>query len=172
MLDRFLQPVPLGVPGELYVGGIGLSQGYFRRPELTAERFIPHPFSTEPGAKFIGRGIKFVGSRTENLAFMGRLDDQVKIRGFRVELGEIEQVLCQHQQVRQAVVLVREDQRGEKQLVAYLQLKRNADIDWRSYLSRKLPDYMVPAAFVVLDSFPLTPNGKVDQTGITRTQTH
>lgn len=163
VLDRFLQPVPLGVPGELYVGGRGLSQGYFRRPELTAERFIPHPFSTEPGAKLYRTGDQVRWLPDGNLAFLGRLDDQVKIRGFRVELGEIEQVLCQHQEVRQAVVLVREDQRGEKQLVAYLQLKRNADIDWRSYLSRKLPDYMVPAAFVVLDSFPLTPNGKVDR---------
>jgi len=173
ILDAHLQPVPIGVAGELYIGGNGLARGYFKRPELTAEKFIRDPFA----APASGGGREGANARlykTGDLAryhadgtieFLGRIDHQVKIRGFRIELGEIETVLAQHAQVRQAVVVAREDTPGDKRLVAYLiaRLPAPSVTDLRSFLKEQLPDYMVPAAFVMLEAFPLTPNGKVDR---------
>ncbi|MGQ4807005.1 Linear gramicidin synthase subunit B [Candidatus Entotheonellaceae bacterium PAL068K] len=174
LMDARLQPVPIGVPGELYVGGVGLARGYLRRPELTAERFIPNPYSNEPGAclyRTRDRARYWQGGEIE---FLGRADHQVKIRGFRIELGEIEAVLSEHAAVREQVVVVRQDRPGDKRLVAYLVVNdprptqpppdHSALVtDFRTHLGRKLPDYMVPAAFVVLEALPLTPNGKIDR---------
>jgi amino acid adenylation domain-containing protein len=166
VLDKHLQPVPVGVPGELYLGGAGLARGYLNRPELTAERFIPNPFSQEPGARLYKTGDLVRYRPDGNLEYIGRADFQVKIRGFRIELGEIETTLSQHPQVREAVVVAQEDAHGEKRLVAYLVLAA-ADApstsNLRSFLKEHLPDYMVPATFVVLEALPLTPSGKVDR---------
>ncbi len=166
LLDRHLHPVPIGVPGELYLGGDGLARGYVNRPELTAERFIRHPFSRDQQARLYRTG-DLVRYRPEgNLEFLGRVDEQVKIRGIRIEPGEIETVLSQHPAVLQAVVVAREDTPGDTRLVAYIvpggDLAPNAS-DLRSYLQQQLPYYMVPAAFVLLDALPLMPNGKVDR---------
>lgn len=166
LLDRHLQLVPIGVPGELHAGGDGLARGYFKRPELTAERFIRHPFSDVPGARLYKTG-DWARYRVDgNIELIGRLDHQVKIRGFRIELGEIEAALSQHPAIQQAVVVAREDVPGDKRLVAYTvaqpsQMLKASDL--RSYLKAKLPDYMVPSAFVSLEALPLTPNGKVDR---------
>jgi len=165
VLDPHLQPVPIGVPGELYIGGDGLARGYCNRRELTAEKFIPHSFSKEPGARLYKTGDLVRYLPDGNIEFLGRIDHQVKIRGFRIELGEIESVLSQHPAVQQTVVLAREDIRGEKGLVAYVVSNQQSTPtinDLRTFLKQKLPDYMVPSAFVVLDSLPLTPNGKLD----------
>lgn len=166
ILDPRRQPVPIGVPGEMFVGGAALARGYLHRPELTADRFIPNPFNGEPGARLYKTGdlARFLPGR--DIEYLGRIDHQVKIRGFRIELGEIESVLCQHVAVREAVVLAREDGPGGKRLVAYLTTKNGAApgvSELREYLKIKVPEYMVPAAFVVLDKFPLTNNGKVDR---------
>ena len=167
LLDRGLQPVPQGVAGEMYVGGAGLSRGYLRRPALTAERFIPHPFSPDvPGARLYRSGDQARYRAAEDLEYLGRLDEQVKIRGFRIELGEIESVLREHPAVRAAAVLAREDEPGDKRLVAYIvPTEETAALvtQLRSYLQEKLPDYMVPAACVPLESFPRTPSGKIDR---------
>jgi amino acid adenylation domain-containing protein len=166
VLDANLRPVPVGVAGELYVGSVGLARGYLHRPELTAERFIPNPFSNEPGSRLYRTGDLGRYRRDGNLEYIGRVDQQVKVRGFRIELGEIESTLQQHPAVRDAVVLAREDTPGDKRLVAYLISEPGATADvsqWRAWLLQKLPDYMVPATFVVLDEFPLTPSGKVDR---------
>jgi amino acid adenylation domain-containing protein len=166
LLDRYLQPVPIGVPGELHVGGLGLTRGYLNRPELTAERFIPNPFSSEPGARFYKTGdlARYLPDGT--IEYLGRLDYQVKIRGFRMELGEIEAVLEQHPAICQAVVLAREEVPSDVRLVAYVVLIRDstpAMSELRNFLKEKLPEYMVPSAFVVLEALPLTPSGKVDR---------
>jgi amino acid adenylation domain-containing protein len=166
LLDRHLQLVPTGVPGELHIGGDGLARGYFNRPELTAERFIRHPFSDVPGARLYKTGDWARYHDDGNIELIGRLDHQVKIRGFRIELGEIEAALSQHPTIQQAVVVVREDVPGDKRLVAYTvawpsQMPNASDL--RGYLKAKLPDYMVPSAFVSLEALPLTPNGKVDR---------
>ncbi len=169
LLDGSLQPAPVGVGGELYIGGDGLAWGYFMRPELTAEKFIPNPFSQEPGARLYRTGDLARYWPDGAIEFLGRLDQQVKIRGFRIELTEIEAVLAQHPTVREAAVLAREDVAGEKRLVAYVALdpiERGAaptGIELRSYLRQKLPEYMTPSVFVELDALPLTPNGKVDR---------
>jgi amino acid adenylation domain-containing protein/non-ribosomal peptide synthase protein (TIGR01720 family) len=167
LVDANLQPVPIGIPGELYIGGAGLARGYLNHPERTAERFILHPFSVAPGARLYKTGdlARYLPDGT--LEFLGRLDQQVKIRGYRVEPEEIEAVLRQHVLVREAVVLARQDERCDAtRLVAYLTANQEFAPSLpalRSFLKQKLPEYMVPSAFVVLEALPLTPNGKVDR---------
>jgi amino acid adenylation domain-containing protein len=162
ILDSFLHPVPIGVQGELYIGGDGLARGYLNRPELTAEKFIPDPFSAAPGARMYKTGDMARYRFDGNIEFLGRADHQVKIRGFRIELGEIEAVLGQHPAVREAVVLAREDAPGEKRLVAYVVADSMAD-ELRRFLKDKLPEYMVPAVVVLLEAMPVMPNGKIDR---------
>jgi amino acid adenylation domain-containing protein/FkbM family methyltransferase len=166
ILDRYLQPVPIGVSGELCIGGAGVTRGYINRPELTAEKFITDPFSSESGARLYKTGDLARYLPDGNIEFLGRIDHQVKIRGFRIEPGEIEAVLSQHAAVREAVVVSREDVPGEKRLVAYLVLSKNSGSttsELRGFLQQKLPDYMIPSVFVFLESLPLTPNGKIDR---------
>ncbi|MFY2558179.1 amino acid adenylation domain-containing protein [Corallococcus terminator] len=167
VLDRHLQPVPIGVPGELHIAGAGVARGYLRRPELTAERFLPEPFGAEAGARMYKTGdlARYLPDGT--LEFLGRIDDQVKLRGFRVELGEIEAALRQHPQVLDAAATVRAEANGDKRLVAYLVWKtpelRTSTPELRRFVAEALPHYMVPAAFVSLDALPLTSHGKVDR---------
>jgi amino acid adenylation domain-containing protein len=166
LLDQHLQLVPIGVSGELHIGGAGLARGYLNRPELTAEKFIPHPFSHEPGARLYKTGDLARYLPDGNLEFLGRIDQQVKIRGFRIEPGEVESVLGQHPAIRETVVVAREDIPGDKRLVAYVVVHRHpvpSISELHRFLKEKLPDSMVPAAFVFLDTLPLTPNGKVDR---------
>ncbi|WP_295621674.1 non-ribosomal peptide synthetase [Chamaesiphon sp. GL140_3_metabinner_50] len=163
ILDADLQPVPIGVEGELHIGGDGLARGYLNRPDLDAVKFIAHPIAT------VGRLYK-TGDRARylpngNIEFLGRIDNQVKIRGFRIELGEVETTLATHPSVREVKVIVREDRPGDKRLVAYIIAHPQAQIsdrDLRTFLLARLPDYLIPSAFVPIDIFPLTPNGKVD----------
>jgi amino acid adenylation domain-containing protein len=165
ILDKHLQPVPIGVPGELYIGGDGLARGYLNRPELTSEKFIPNPFSHSKSERLYKTGDLARYLSDGNIEFLGRIDHQVKIRGFRIELGEIEAVLNTHPQIQQVVVITTEDMAGNKGLVAYIvttdESLTNNQI--REFLFSKLPEYMVPSAFVTLDTLPLTPNGKVDR---------
>jgi aspartate racemase len=164
LLDRHLQAVPIGVPGEVYIGGDGLAGGYLNRPELTAEKFIPHPFAPEPGARLYRTGDLARYLPDGVIEFLGRTDNQVKIRGYRIEPEEIETVLRGHPQVSETVVLARMDAGGDKRLVGYV--VTNAPVAMsglRNFLAQKLPDYMVPSAFVFLDALPLTPNGKIDR---------
>lgn len=167
VLDSYLQPVPVGVAGELYIGGDGLARGYLKRPELTAERFIPHPFSQEPGARIYNAGDLVRYRPNGEIEIIGRSDHQVKIRGFRIELGEIEAVLSQHPCVQQCVVVVREDTPGNKRLIAYIATgeQTNAALvsELRNHVRESLPDYMLPSAFVLLKALPRTPNGKIDR---------
>jgi amino acid adenylation domain-containing protein len=166
ILDAYRQPAPIGVPGELYLGGQGLARGYLNRPELTAEKFIPDPFSGLPGERLYRTGDLARYRPDGNIEVIGRLDHQVKVRGFRIELGEIESVLSRHQDVQEAVVLAREDVPGDKRLVGYVILRHGQAVDaqsLRAFLREQLPDYMVPSLFVALDAFPLTPNGKVNR---------
>ena len=193
VLDRHSNPVPVGVPGELHIGGVSLARGYLNRPELTAERFITDPFSREPGARLYRTGdvARYLSDGT--IEYAGRVDDQVKVRGYRIELGEVEAILSQHPAVRETAVMVREDNPGDKRLVAYVVLEEEqapsvsevislikkgdhlvahagprADqspggSELRGYLKERLPEYMVPSAFVVLEELPLTPSGKVNR---------
>ncbi|MCI0585368.1 MAG: non-ribosomal peptide synthetase, partial [Planctomycetes bacterium] len=166
LLDPSLQPVPLGVPGELHIGGLGLARGYLERPDLTAAKFIPHPFHPDPQARLYKTGDLARYRSDGSLLYLGRLDHQVKLRGFRIELGEIEATLEQHPAIRQAVVLLRDDRPGDRRLVAYLVAHDPAALApaaLRDFLKDRLPLYMLPAAFVPLDAFPLTPSGKVDR---------
>ncbi len=168
LLDTHGQPVPLGAAGELYIGGVGVARGYLNRPELTAERFLPDPFSQHKDAWMYKTGDLARYLSDGNLVFLGRNDHQVKIRGFRIELGEIEAVLQRHSTVAHAAVSVREDLTGHKQLVGYVvpTIQAQSELDpaeLRQYLARELPSYMVPAAIVPLHALPLTPNGKLDQ---------
>ncbi|WP_146741412.1 condensation domain-containing protein, partial [Lonsdalea populi] len=166
ILDAQGQPAPLGVTGEIHIGGDGVARGYLYRPELTAERFIPDPFSTTPDARLYKTGDLGRWRPDGNIEYLGRNDFQVKLRGFRIEPGEIEARLMQCPGVREAVVVAREDHRGDTRLVAYLQTQPGAELlpaDLRRRLSESLAEYMVPSAFVTLDTFPLTPNGKLDR---------
>lgn len=162
ILDSHGQPQPIGVPGELYIGGLGLARGYRHLPAMTAEKFLPNPF--HPGRYYrTGDLVRYRANGT--IEYLGRIDNQVKIRGFRIELGEIESALTHHAQVQQAVVVAQSDSSGGKRLVAFLiaAAPTPAGDELRTFLRQRLPEYMVPAAFVTLDQLPLTPNGKVDR---------
>ena len=184
ILNSELEPVPAGVPGDLYIGGHGLARGYHHRPALTAEKFRPHPFSSEPGARLYKTGDLARYLPDGQIEFLGRIDHQVKIRGFRIELGEIEATLIEHPAVQEAVVMAREDAPGQPRLVAYIIPRQdraptkkamptsstNGEAgpgqltgELRRYLQTTLPDYMIPAAFILMDTLPLTPNRKVDR---------
>ncbi|MHC5728742.1 MAG: condensation domain-containing protein, partial [Nostoc sp.] len=159
-----MQPVAVGVAGELYIGGDGLARGYLNRPELTEEKFIPNPFSDSKSQRLYKTGDLARYSGDGNVEFVGRIDNQVKIRGFRIELGEIEAVLNTHPQIQQAVVIATEDISGNKRLIAYV-VTRDKSLtvnQLREFLRPKLPEYMMLSAFVTLDTLPLTVNGKVD----------
>jgi len=166
VLDRQLQPVPVGIPGELHIGGAGLARGYLNRPELTAEKFISDPFGDVPGARLYKTGDLARYRPDGNIEFLGRIDHQVKIRGFRIELGEIEAVLMQYSAIREVVAVAREVMPGDKRIVAYVVPKAGLQpttSELRRFLAAKLPEYMIPSLFVMLDSLPLTANGKVDR---------
>jgi len=166
VLDAHLQLLPVGVPGELFIGGTGLAKGYWNQPELTAERFMPNPFSREPGARMYRTGDLVRWLPDGNLEFLGRFDNQVKIRGFRVELGEVEASLRQCSAVREAVVIAREDTPGNRRLVAYVvpkQATAPTAAELRSFLKDRLPEFMLPSAYVMITELPLTPSGKLDR---------
>ncbi|HEX7893580.1 MAG TPA: amino acid adenylation domain-containing protein, partial [Terriglobales bacterium] len=166
VLDANGRPTPIGVPGELYIAGDGVARGYFRRPELTAEKFLHDPFSAQPDARMYRTGDLARFLPDGNIQYLGRTDFQVKIRGFRIELGEIESLLAQHPAVQQTVVAAREDSPGDKRLVAYIVPKSGEHLsttDARAYLRQNLPDYMLPSVVMELEALPLTPNGKVDR---------
>lgn len=173
ILDEQQQPVPIGVPGELHIGGAGLARGYLHRLDLTAEKFVTNPFA-EPGSRLYRTGDRVRYRADGSLEFLGRIDYQVKIRGFRIELGEIETVLSQHPAIARCVVIDREDTPGDKRLVAYLvcsQVYLPASDEFRRFLQKQLPDYMIPAAFVALKELPLTPNGKIDRRALPKPDT-
>ncbi|MFL6332078.1 MAG: amino acid adenylation domain-containing protein [Pyrinomonadaceae bacterium] len=169
ILDATLQPVPVGVAGEMYIGGDGLSRGYLNRPELTAEKFLPNPFSREPGARLYCIGDLGRWREDGEIEYLGRIDHQVKIRGYRVELGEIEAALARHEGVREGVVVSREDAAGDPRLVAYVVARPGASLSTeqlRSHLKERLPDYMIPSFFMLLDALPLNPNGKLERAAL------
>ena len=166
VLDQHRQPVPIGVAGEMYVGGSGVARGYLSRPELTADRFIPDPFRSGPEERLYKTGDLARLLPNGDMEYLGRIDHQVKIRGFRIELGEIESVLASHPAIHHSLVLAREDTPGDKRLVAYVVPKPNQQpsiADLRSYVRQSLPEYMVPSFFSLLATFPLTPTGKIDR---------
>jgi acyl carrier protein len=166
VVDQFMNPVPIGIYGELCIGGAGLALGYLNRPALTAEKFIPDPFSSDPGARLYRTGDLMRYCEDGTLEFGGRLDHQVKVRGFRIELGEVEAALSRHASVRAAVVVAREERPGEQRLVAYVVGNQNplpTASEWRMFLIQRLPEYMIPSLFVSLAALPLLPNGKVNR---------
>lgn len=166
LLDGSFAPVPDGVPGEIFIGGKGVARGYLNRPELNRERFVPDPFSGDPSARLYRSGDLARKLPGGDLEYLGRIDHQIKIRGFRIELGEIESMLNQHPAVRESIVLALNTKSNEKRLAAYVVARGSATGligELREHLARKLPDYMIPAAYVFLPSLPLTPNGKVDR---------
>lgn len=171
LLDSRLQPVPEGTEGEIYIAGAGLARGYLNRPDLTNEKFIPNPFSSEPGSRLYKTGDLAIQLPDGNLKYLGRIDHQVKIRGFRIELGEIESVLTKHPGVRQVVVVAREVSANDKRLAAYIVPKSTSDSlrqnlmtrELRNFLKMELPEFMIPSAFVFLEELPLTLNGKIDR---------
>lgn len=168
ILDSHLQPVPVGVTGELYIGGEGLARGYLNRPELTAEKFIPNPFSTESSSRLYKTGDLARYFPDGNLELIGRIDRQVKVRGFRIELGEVEAAFSLHPDIQQLVVVVREDAPGDKRLVAYYVTQSETVLarELRQFVQDKLPLHMIPSAFVPLDALPFTPNGKIDRSAL------
>ncbi|MEH2068925.1 MAG: amino acid adenylation domain-containing protein [Nostoc sp.] len=166
ILDENLEPVPVGVPGELYIGGVGLARGYLNRPKLTQEKFISNPFEEIGGSKLYKTGDLVRYLPNGNIEYLGRIDNQVKIRGFRIELGEIETALSQHGNVQTSCVIACEETPGNKRLVAYVVPQKDVTLimgELRQFLADKLPGYMLPTAFIILESLPLTPNGKVDR---------
>src|ERR1051326_5354674 len=171
ILNEAMRPVPIGIAGELYIGGDGLARGYLNKPELTAERFIANPFSAQPGARLFRTGDLVRYLRDGMIEYLGRIDHQVKIRGYRIELGEIEAALLEETDINQAVLVARQDNPDDKRLVAYIVSKGSQELsitqlsitELRNYLKDRLPDYMIPSAFVMLDKLPLNPNGKVDR---------
>jgi amino acid adenylation domain-containing protein len=171
LLDKNMQPVPIGIAGEIYIGGDGLARGYLNRPELTMEKFIPNPFSIDESARLYKTGDLGRFMQDGNIEFLGRIDNQVKIRGFRIELGEVESVLRKHPNMQDLIVVVKDDANRDKRIVAYIVEKNNADsyrdgnliTELRNYLKDKLPEFMVPSVFVVMDKLPMTPNGKIDR---------
>ena len=176
VLDRYLRPMPVGAPGELFIGGIAVTRGYWRRPARTATAFVPDPFASEPGARLYRTGDLVRYKADGRIEFLGRIDDQVKLSGYRIELGEIEAVLQQHEAIKEAVVVLRdfgrEDEeagREDKRLVAYFTANTESDplvSALREHLQSSLPDYMIPAVFVALESMPLMPNGKIDRNAL------
>lgn len=166
ILDKYLNPVPAGIPGELYIGGVDVAKGYLKNPELTESKFIPDIFSNKPGAKLYKTGDAAKFMIDGNIEFLGRVDNQVKLRGYRIELGEIESKLNQYYTVEESIVIVREDKPGNQRLAAYIVNRNNSEIisdDIKQFLRESLPEYMIPSVFIVLDNLPLTPNGKVDR---------
>ena len=166
ILDAAGEPLPVGVPGELYIGGVGLAEGYCSQPAETAERFVSHPFSDSRDARLYRTGDRVRYLPDGNVEFLGRVDDQAKIRGFRIEPREVQAILAAHPSVREGVVVTREDIPGEQRLVAYVIPAPGAVAssgELRSWVKTRLPDYMVPSAFVTMKAFPLTPNGKLDR---------
>ncbi|MCL5997211.1 MAG: amino acid adenylation domain-containing protein, partial [Chloroflexi bacterium] len=166
VLDRQLQPVPIGVAGEIHIGGAGVARGYLNRPELTAQKFIADPFNSQPGAQLYKTGDLACWRPDGQLEFLGRTDDQIKLRGFRIEPGEIEAILSQHPSVRTAVLMAHETDDGDKRLVAYIVPADGQAIntgELRTFLKAMLPEYMLPSVFLTLETLPLTPNGKVDR---------
>jgi len=164
ILDELGEPVPMSVAGEIHIGGAQVARGYAGRPVATAESFVPDPFSGEPGARLYRTGDMGRWTAGGTIEFLGRNDDQVKVRGFRIELGEIEARLAEHPDVRAAVVVAREDTAGDKRLVAYYVGGDEVELEaLRAHLEERLPEYMVPAAYVRLDAVPRLPNGKVDR---------
>ncbi|HKS08032.1 MAG TPA: amino acid adenylation domain-containing protein, partial [Pyrinomonadaceae bacterium] len=169
VLDQFMNPVPIGIYGELCIGGAGLAHGYLNRPGLTAEKFIPDPFGGEPGARMYRTGDLVRYREDGSLEFGGRLDHQVKVRGFRIELGEVEAAMSRHEAVRAVVVVAREVREGDQRLVAYVVGKEKqlpTASEWRTFLIQRLPEYMIPSLFVSLEELPLLPNGKVNRAAL------
>jgi acyl carrier protein len=169
VLDADLEPVPIGVPGELYIGGAGVVRGYLRRPQLTAERFVVDPFSGRPGDRMYRTGDRVRRLPDGVLEFLGRVDSQVKVRGHRLELGEIEVILAEHEAVREAAAAVREDRSGGKYLVAFVVAKTDPPptaAELKAHLRGRLPAVLVPTHIGVLDVLPLTPNGKLDRNAL------
>jgi acyl-coenzyme A synthetase/AMP-(fatty) acid ligase len=165
VLDASGQPVPIGVNGELYLGGAGLARGYLGQPALTAERFVPHPFSSQPGARLYRTGDLVRILPDGQLTFVGRVDSQIKLRGYRIELEEIEATLRQHPLVHEAAVTIQQATTGDRRLVAYV-VTHDSSLTQQAllaFLSQQLPDYMLPGLVVWLNSFPLSPNGKLDR---------